>query len=152
MPAFSMPSSFKGTPPTDEGRLHGKTCADGGVFETALAVIPVQNVSVVGEVRLEDIQVAVQVIIADSHAHAGLLHAILVQGHAALQADIGESAIAFVAHQETGCGVTSHVDVRPAVVIEIRGHGSHGVTFKLEYPALRAHIGKGAVAVVVVES
>ncbi len=51
--------------PADEPRLHADARADREIVEVALAVVAVQDVGVVGEMRLEDIEVAVEIVIAD---------------------------------------------------------------------------------------
>ena len=71
--------------PADVARLDADAGADGDVVEVALAVVPVEDVRVVGEMRLEDVEVAVEVVVADADAHARLLHAIFAQRHAALE-------------------------------------------------------------------
>ena len=54
-----------------------------------------------------------------AQAHARLFVAILVQRHAGLQSDIGESAVMVVFQQQTRAGIASDVDIGPPVIIEI---------------------------------
>ena len=103
--------------------------------------------------RFENIQAAVQIVIADAHAHAGLLHAVFIQRDAAFEAHLGERAVVIVPEQEAGRGIASHVDVGPAVVIEIGRNRGHAVTaFRLGNARFLADIGERAVAVVVIET
>ena len=76
---------------------------------------------------LENIEVAVGVEIADAHPHARLLLAVLAQRDAAFQALLGERAVAIVAEQQAGRGVAGHVDIGPAVAIEIGRHGGQRI-------------------------
>ena len=65
----------------------------------------------------------------------------------------GERAVVIVAEQQAGGGIAGDIDVRPAVVVEIRGHGGHPVApvDRSRCPHALADIGERAVAVVVVQ-
>ena len=94
------------------------------VAEVALAVVAVEDVGVAAEMGFENVQVAVGVEVADADAHARLLLAVLAERDAALEALLGERAVAIVAEEQAGRGVAGDVDVGPAVAIEIgRGGG-----------------------------
>src|SRR5207249_6479994 len=67
-------------------------------------------------------------VISDAYAHAGLLHAVFIQRHTGFEADIGECAVVLILEQKTRRRIASHIDVGPAVIIEIRGRGCHAVT------------------------
>ena len=60
-------------------------------------------------------------------AHAGLFLAVLAQRYAALQALFGEGAVVIVVEEQAGRGVAGHVDIGPAVAVEIGGDGGQGV-------------------------
>src|SRR5207248_1074995 len=96
--------------PADESRLHSEAGNVRHVFEVTLPVIPVQDIGVVGEMGLENVKSAIEVVIANSHTHAGLLFTVLVVSDAALEPDIRECAIVVIPEQETGSGVTRDVD------------------------------------------
>ena len=89
------------------------------VGESSVAVVVIKVAGIVGEVGLENIEPAVAVVIADGHAHAGLLVAILAVGASRHHGDVGESAVVVVVEQDAGLGVHRDVNIRPAVVIEI---------------------------------
>src|ERR1700730_11115969 len=57
----------------------------------------------------------------------------------------------FVDEQKIGPGVVGDSDVRPAVVVEVRQHHAHTLGFGLAYSRRIAHVGKGAITVVMVE-
>ena len=50
------------------------------------AIVAIEHVRVVGEVRLEDVEVAVEIVVADADAHAGLFDAVFAERDAALEA------------------------------------------------------------------
>ena len=52
--------------PADVARLDADARADRDVVEVALAVVAIEHVGVVGEVRLEDVEVAVEIVVADA--------------------------------------------------------------------------------------
>ena len=81
----------------------------------------VKGGSVVRKVGLEDVEVAVAVVVADGGTHAGLLAAILVEGDTGVGGAVGEGAIVIVAVEDGGCGVAGHIDVGPAVFIGVNG-------------------------------
>ncbi len=100
----------------------------------------------------QDVEIAVQIVVADAQSHAGLLHAVFVQGHSAFQANLGKSSVVVVFEKKAGGGVAGNIDVGPAVVVKIGGGGSHAVAaFGFRYAGLGANVRKGAVAVVVVQ-
>ena len=75
---------------------------DRHIVEVAFAVVPIEHVRVVREVRLDDVEIAVEIEVADAEAHAGLLHAVFVEGDAPLEAFLRERAIVIVAEQKLG--------------------------------------------------
>ena len=58
--------------PADISCLNAEARADRNVVEEALAVVPVQDVRVVGKVRLENVERAVEIEIPHAEAHPGL--------------------------------------------------------------------------------
>ena len=113
--------------PADEARLDADARADGEVVEIALAVVAIQDVRVVGEMRLEDVEIAVEIVVADGDAHAGLLQAVLAQRDAALERLLAERAVVLVAEEPARRRVARDVDVGPAVVVVVRGDRRHRV-------------------------
>ena len=97
------------------------------VVEVPLSVVAVEDVRVVGEVGLEDVDVAVEIVVADAQAHARLFHAVLAQRHAALERFLAERAVVLVAEEPARGRVAGDVDVGPAVVVVVGGHGGHRV-------------------------
>ena len=64
--------------PSDESGLHAQSRAVCDVFKGSFAVVVIEDVSIVGEMRLEDVEIPVEIEIADAHAHACLLRSVLV--------------------------------------------------------------------------
>ena len=63
-----------------------------------------------------------------------------------------ERAVVFVVEQDAGLGIDRHIDIRPAIVIEIVGDGGDGIARAgLQDARLFRNIGERPVAVVVVE-
>ena len=71
-------------PPAHVAGLDPDPRAQRHVVEVPFPVIAVQHVGVIGKVRLEQVQAAAAVVVADRHAHAGLLGAVLADSAAAL--------------------------------------------------------------------
>src|SRR5205823_6231556 len=63
------------------------------VNEVSLSVVAVENVPVIGKMRLEDIEVPVQIVVTHSNAHAGLRHPVVVQGNATQDALFAKGSI-----------------------------------------------------------
>ncbi len=100
----------------------------------------------------EDVQLPVEIVIADAEAHAGLLLPVFVQGHAALEPLFDEGAVVPVAEVETGCGIAGDVQVGPSVVVEIGCDSSQPVTaLGVGQSGLASYVCEGAIAVIVVE-
>ena len=89
------------------------------VAEGAVAVVVIEVAGVVGEVGFENVEPAVAVVVADGHAHSGLLVAVLAVGASGHDGDIGEGSVVIVAEQNAGLGIDRDVNIRPAVVVEI---------------------------------
>ena len=116
------------------------------------AEVAVERVDLVLVVRDDDIESAVAVIVPGIRAHGPLFIAILVIGHSRQDADFLESAVATITKEKIFLDVVAHIDIRPAVAIEIRTDDSHGVAFVPADPGGLAHIVKGAVSLVVEEA
>src|SRR5207249_10647892 len=69
------------TPP-DVTRLDAQASPYGYVLEISFTFVAIKDVGVVGEMRLENVQIAVEMVIADADPHPGLLHAIFIYGSA----------------------------------------------------------------------
>ena len=61
--------------------------------------------------RLEEIKVTVEVVVADADAHSGLLFAVVAKSHAAQDALFAESAVVIVHEEQAGSGVAGDVNI-----------------------------------------
>ena len=102
--------------PLDVAVLHREPCGGGYVFEHSFAKAAIERRDVIGEMRLDDVEVPVGVEIGDRQAHARLRHAVLAERGAALKGDVGEGAVPVVAIQDGRRGIGRDVDIRPAVL------------------------------------
>src|ERR1700721_2492878 len=98
----------------------GESVLECDVCQPALAVVLVKHAGVVGEMRFQNPERAVQLVVAHADAHPGLLGAIFAQRAAALQSFFGEGSVVAIPEKQTGRGIAGDVDVGPAVVIKIR--------------------------------
>src|SRR4029453_18506621 len=90
----------------------------GRVLELPAVEVAVEGRDVVGEVRLQDVEVAVAVVVADGEAHPRLWVAELAVARAAGERHVREGAVAVVAVEDRGRRVAGHVEVGPAVAAE----------------------------------
>ena len=67
----------------------------------------------------EDVEISVDVEVANAHPHTGLFLAIFVQRYTAFETLFRKCAVAIVPEQEAGRGVTCDIDVGPTVSIEV---------------------------------
>src|SRR5207247_9740139 len=94
----------------------------------------------------------ISIIIAHGNSHAGLGKAILIESDSAFYACFAKGAIAIVMVKQTGSGITSHVEVRPAPVLKVAPNGRQpiAVAGRLN-PCFQGNLGKCAVAIVMIE-
>ncbi len=122
------------------------------MFKGAVAKVLIERVRVAGEVGLHDVEQAIAVVVTDGNAHAGLRLAVRGVGDAGLNGLVFEGAILLVL--VVGCRrrVVGDIDVGPAIVVEIRYRNAEAVGADgVPHAGLLGDIGKGAVAVVVVQ-
>src|SRR4051794_5130607 len=139
--------------PGDIPRFDPQAGADRRVAKLALAVVEIHHRSVVREMRLHDMELPVQPQVADRHPHTGLHHPVLAQGDAALDRLFAERAIVIVAEQQARRGVAGDVNVRPALVVEIRSHYRQSIAaFDLADAASLRDVGEDAFPVIPIKA
>ena len=89
------------------------------VLELPAVAIPVERVHVLREVRDDEVEPAVAVVVSRIDAHAGLRAALAVERDAALEADALEGAVAAVPVEKVRTGVVGHVEIDPPVVVVV---------------------------------
>src|SRR5262249_55785737 len=104
-------------PPSDIG----PDCSHFGcvrdISEGVVAVIVVESIVFVGKVGLEQIKQTVVVIVANSHAHATLLAAALVERCARSEAYLFKRTVPVIVVKKTGSRVVGDIDVNKTVFI-----------------------------------
>src|SRR5579884_689394 len=143
---------FDADAPTYKPGFDGKTGAQSFIFEFSFAIVDVDGGCIGGKVRFYDIQAATQQEIADTDAHAGLLHSVFAERDAALHALLRKCSVVIVAEEEAGCGIAGDVDIGPTVIIEIGRNDSQTVTGRRFADSGRgSNISECAVAVIVIK-
>jgi hypothetical protein len=117
----------KADAPAEPPRVEADAAGKRTILTGALAGVGVERRGVAGEVRLEDVERAVAIVVADRDAHSRLRLSILAVGAAGGNADVGERAIAVVVVQRAWIGIVCHVQVEPAVVIKVDGGNAEPV-------------------------
>ena len=142
----------KARTPSEPARVEPETRLEGLVFTTPLPGIGVERRGVAGEVGLHDVQPPVAIEVADADAHAGLRLAVLAVRAAGSDADVFERAVVAVAVQRARVGVVGHVDVGPAVVVEVQRDDAEPVRpAGLGDPGAVRHVDERAVALVAIQ-
>ena len=102
--------------------------------------------------RLEQVEVPIEIVVPDTDAHARLLGAVFADRAATLESFLSECAVMVVAEQKTGTGIAGEIDVRPSIVVEISHHRAQAVAVGGGGNARPlTHIGEGPITVVAVE-
>ena len=149
-PAVVVVVDELGRDPAKQPRLGADSGAIRGIGEGAVSVVVVEAVELEVEMGDVDIEQAVAVDVGGVDAHAGLVAAVLACGQPGDQRHILEGAVAIVEEEEVGPGVVGDGDVGPSVVVEVGEHHAHAFRFGQADTRLVAHVGEGAVVVVVV--
>jgi hypothetical protein len=82
--------------PLDVAVLHPQARSRRDVFEQTLAEIAVKRGHVIGEVRLQQVQPAVDVEISNGQPHPGLGPPVLAERRTAAEGNVGERAVMIV--------------------------------------------------------
>src|ERR1022692_2790021 len=138
--------------PTGEANFDAEFCLQSLIVEIAGAIVLVQHLCIFGKVGLENIQMAVQIVVADTDSHARLFLSFIAQGYATLYALLFESSVVLIDEKEAGSRVASHIYVGPAVLVEVRCHDSHSIAGPgLPNARLQADVGKGSISIIPVK-
>src|SRR5579871_5013353 len=108
------------TTPTQQSRMGCQPCRLGIVLKQALAMIAIKIWKIVGEVGLENIQQPVAVVVPSGSAHSRLVSTITAGRNTRFQTRLREGPVAIIPEQKTPFPVVGHIDIRPAIVIEVR--------------------------------
>ena len=127
---------------------HGETEALCGVFEESVAVVAVEGVGFAGEVRHEQVVVAVLIEVGGGDAHACLGSSVGVEGRAGGKGGVLEATLALVDPKLVGIAVVGDVDVDEVVAVEVGGGDAESAAEGLVDAGLGCGIGEAAVTVV----
>src|SRR5207253_8848752 len=142
----------KSAAPTQIARIQSQAAFKGAVFKISIAPVAIQRMSVAGEIGLEDVEVAVAVVIGGGDSHAGLRLAVGAERGAGVNADIHKFSVVLIEVKSAGGGIVGHVDFRPAVIVEIAGEDAKPVgPVGLGYAGSFRDVGEGAVSIVMEE-
>src|SRR5580698_3222492 len=135
--------------PANVTGLHAQAGLQRHVGEFALSIVFVKHTGVVGEMSFENAECSIQLIVSDADAHTRLLGAVFAEGDAAFESFFEKCSVVPVAEVEAGCGIASHVNIGPAIAIEIRGDSGESVGAHAIDARLFAHVAEMAVTIVV---
>ncbi len=113
--------------PAEIAAAESQAGCKGGVGESPVAVVSVEAARIIREIRLEDVQPAVAIVVARGGAHACLLAAVFVVSAPGGDGNVRESSVAIVVIEDAGRGIARHVDVGPAIAIKIAAQGGERV-------------------------
>ena len=109
----------KAATPAQKLRVCAQSRGKGGVLKGAATEVVVERGRIAGEVCLDQVEIAIEIIVGGGDAHAGLWLAIWTEGTPGLDGDIFKSSVLFVVVKRARGGVIGNVDVGPAVVVEV---------------------------------
>src|SRR5262249_5831534 len=89
------------------------------VVEVVVAEIVVQRVSIAGKVRLDDVEMSVVIVISRGNTHSSLRLAVGTERRPRRNGNIFEVAILEIVEERAGGRIISHIDIGPAVFVEI---------------------------------
>src|SRR5580692_8595865 len=90
----------KSAAPGDVLVIDSDAGGEGYVVESAVSVVAVEVAGIVGEIRLEDIEPAIAVVVGNGHAHPCLLVAVFAACASSHYGDIGERSVVIVAKED----------------------------------------------------
>ena len=118
-----------------------------------IAVVPIEIVVLLREIRHEEAEPAVVQVVAERDAHAALLGAVFADRDAGRKRHLLERPILVVAVQKIRRRIVRDVQVRPPVAVVIEpGDAEPEVAVRIGHARLLRYVGEVAVAVVVKEN
>ena len=127
--------------PTHVGSLAGQPGGHGLIFKFPFAQVAIETGWLKLEMRLEDIQMPIQVVIADADSHPSHFLAVGADSHASHEPFFAKGAVMVIQQQQTLCGVAGHKDVGPSVFVRIEGNSRQSVRAldRLQFPIPLRH-------------
>src|SRR5580693_3272264 len=133
--------------------MHAQSTGKCSVIKLRPAAIVVQRWRVAREVSLDDVQIAVQVIIRRGHAQSRLRLAVSAESAARLNGNVFEFAVLLILVQGAGSRVVGYINVRPSIIIKISNQHPETVSATGTRDSGRlGNVREGTIPVVVVEN
>ena len=107
--------------------IDAEASLDADVLEGTIPVVPVQRGHLFGEIRADNVQPTICVEIPHRDAHSGQSNAIFIQRATRRNGDFAEGSVVIIAIEQTWRAIARNVNVRPSVVVEVRGRRSHAI-------------------------
>src|SRR5580704_9930870 len=108
--------------PTDKPALGAETRRACNIFELSLAVVVVKARSLVLKVGLENVKMAIEIVIRHADPHTAQQTSVAAQGYAAKQSFFAEGAVMVVHQQITRRGVASDENILPSILVHIKSN------------------------------
>src|SRR5271156_6269931 len=105
--------------PPNKFRISSDPRSKGIVVKGAVAAIAIEGAGVGVEVRLNDIEESVAIVVSGSDSHATLFAAVFAEANTRQAAHLGEGAVAVVMKEERSGGIVGYVDIRPTIVVVV---------------------------------
>src|SRR5260370_11422017 len=123
--------------------------AEAGIGETGVAIVLVERVALVGEIRDDQVRPAIIVIVGKVDAHAGVGAAVTVNGNLREQPDLFEISAAFVLLKKFDHRIVGYGQIDMSVALEVRNGDAEALARFRNTDFLR-DLSEVAVAVIVV--
>src|SRR5437868_11058902 len=111
----------KSATPAKELGVRSQTRSKGRVLEAGAALVTIERRRIAGEVCFHDVEVAVHIVISSRNPHPRLRLAVGAERATRFNRDILKFAVLLVLIKRARGRIICYVDIRPAVVVEIRG-------------------------------
>src|SRR5579872_5544857 len=98
-----------------------KSCAISDVVKVIVTAVEIKSSGIVAENRLNNVLITAVRKVVRRSTHTGLLRSVVAVRNAGLFPNFGECSVMIVVVEEACGGVTSDINIGPAVVVEIRG-------------------------------
>ena len=143
----------KSASPSQELRVRAQSGCERRVFEGCVAQIVIERGRVAREIRLHQVQIAVEIVISRGDSHPSLRFAVWTQRTACLERDVDKLAVLLILIERAGSRVIGDINVRPPVIIEIGRQNAQSVcAVRAEDSRTLGYIGERSIAVVVIEN
>src|ERR1700722_10727922 len=138
--------------PAQQSSVDAQTTGISAVFKVRIAEIGVERVSVASKVSLNHVERSIAVVISDRNTHAGLRLRLGRKRGTAFNGYVTKGPILLIQVERCRRGIIGDVDIGPAVVVEVGSRHAEAVgANRRPHTGFLTHVGKGAVAVVVIE-